>query len=219
MSKTSTVSVLKNQLLYLARYNKWTYNVINEYSVKHFGYNEDHYTRITSAPFFTTKSTLYHILLSEQIWWQRLTNIPVEKQRLTIQNTEFGLHDLMPLFAGSPELQGKNDVFFDGKLEQPLPMNEMYDMLNTEAQKFIDYVEENDDSKFGEMLSYPSAGGKMVTQPIHFLITNHVNHNTHHRGQISSSFNELLRNRDPIPENVHLDMHVWERGWYFAEKE
>ena len=189
-------------------YNKWAYKQIEIYCNTNINSNSELYTADTGIPFNTIRNTLCHLWLSDQIWFLRMTGgtqcqlrNPSNKQLIkTIKMTDFA-----QFWQTNNPNEAKFDLYFENLL-----MTQIFELLQESANIWIDYVNKdgnNIDTFLTGEFSYKHRKGTIYKNVRSDIIGHVINHATHHRGQISSSFTILL----PKIKPVCLDLIVFIR--------
>ena len=196
--------MLKKQLQNIIEYNIWANKEIESYCLSNFGNNIELYTKDVKIPFNNIRNTLCHMWFAEQLWFTRMINathrtlkIPYNTPR-TITNKEF----ISYWKTGDP-LEGRFDKFFDG-----IEIKHVFYALYNSNMNWSECVNIYNDHELMAEFEYYDTKGRKYTSIRSDIITHIVNHGTHHRGQISGSFTQLLNDCKPI----NLDMPYWQRN-------
>jgi uncharacterized damage-inducible protein DinB len=156
----------------MARYNRW----MNEKLYAVCGSLDDaELARDRGAFFGSIRGTLNHLLLADRVWMSRFTGDPAR----------FASHDA----SGSKvEVTSLRDVLYpnfeDLKRERE----------RTDAE-ILAWVTELEDAKLLETLHYETLSGVPQAHPGWWAIGHFFNHQTHHRGQVTTLL--MQAGRDP----------------------
>jgi uncharacterized damage-inducible protein DinB len=153
----------------LARYNRWMNDRI--YAVCAALPDEDR-KRDRGAFFRSIHGTLNHLLLTDRAWLGRLTGDP---RQAAFQDA-----------AGQP-------IVFTGRLDQELYAD--FDLLRrerTQTDGVIEtWVETLDPERLAAPIRYRTTAGVACEHPLWWAVSHFFNHQTHHRGQVTTLLVQL----------------------------
>ncbi len=152
----------------MAKYNQWMNKRL--YSIA-ATLDEVQLTRDLGAFFDSISGTFNHILVADIIWLKRFANHSRRFSSLTypssLPHPQSLAQILYPQFRDLKEVRVHMD------------------------QVIIDFINELNENDLGEVLHYSNTKGKKFNKQLGFLVLHFFNHQTHHRGQISTLLNQL----------------------------
>nr|WP_232091288.1 DinB family protein [Alteromonas macleodii] len=154
---------MKSNFKLMAEYNKW----INEsiYSAaSHL--SRDSLSENKGAFFGSIIGTLNHILVADVIWLKRFASHP---------SNFSSLHSL----AMTPLPENLDSILFSDFAKLKNERNRLDDVI-------LEFVNQLSDELLDSDLSYQNSNGVPFKKPFSHLIQHFFNHQTHHRGQIST---------------------------------
>lgn len=157
----------RDQFALMANYNQWIndkiYTAANELGTELV-------SRDLGAFFGSILGTLNHIMVADIIWLKRFTTHPANFRSIeflrSIENPK-SLDAL--LFSDMQSLQRERKHL---------------------DQAIIALIEEVTEADYNQVLSYSSLIGAPARKKFGFLMCHFFNHQTHHRGQITTLFNQ-----------------------------
>lgn len=159
---------LKQQFALIADYNAW----INIELYSHAAKLDLATRRQDRGAFFgSIESTLNHILVADIMWLRRFQSHPSDFASLK-------------KLSDFPQPESLGHVLFD---EFTL-LEESRKSLDT---LLIRFIEETDEHDYAVPLHYRNSKGMPFTRPFGPLLMHLFNHQTHHRGQATTLFNQL----------------------------
>ena len=147
----------------MAQYNQW----LNEKLYCTTGQLcDDALTKDQGAFFKSILGTLNHIMVGDLIWLKRFANHP----------------------AAYPALDYVRNIETPKSLEQVLYINfsELSDKRKLLDQVIIDWCQQLSDIDLSAILTYHNMKGEPATKNFGSLIQHFFNHQTHHRGQLTT---------------------------------
>lgn len=159
---------LKQQFALMADYNAWMNVELYTLAAE---LDDATRRRDLGAFFGSIESTLNHILVADIMWLRRFAAHPANYTSLS------SLADFP-----QPESLG-GSLFDDFSLLQQSRKN--MDAL------LVRFIDETDEQDFAVPLHYRNSKGMPFTKPFGPLLTHLFNHQTHHRGQATTLFNQL----------------------------
>lgn len=159
---------LKSNFSLMAEYNKW----INEsiYSAA-LGLDSEELIKDRGAFFGSILGTLNHILVADIIWLKRFASHPE------------GFSTLDSI-KSKPKPEKLDALLF---LELAPLKQERENLDNT----ILDFVNQLSDSVLASSLSYENMKGVLYSKCFAHLLQHFFNHQTHHRGQVSTLLSQL----------------------------
>lgn len=156
----------------MARYNTWMnrklYGVAGELG-------EEERTRDLGAFFGSVHRTLNHLLLTDRAWMSRFTG---DRERFASRDRDGSLIEVRAidqvLYAEFDDLDRERAVT-DAAIEQ--------------------WSAALTDDLLARSFDYASMGGKRQSHPLWWAVSHFFNHQTHHRGQVTTLLRQL--GRDP----------------------
>lgn len=146
-----------------AAYNRWMNERLYEHTAT---LSEEERTRDRGAFFGSIHGTLAHILVADSIWLQRLAR----------ETAEFVLR--------TPAGQELRNLALDSN---PFPR---FEDLRRERARFDDaflaWVDSLDESMVRSTARYRNMGGETFEHPLWWALEHLFNHQTHHRGQVTT---------------------------------
>lgn len=131
------------------------------------------------AFFGSILGTLNHLMVGDLIWLRRFDNHP----------NYFGNKEVNGLKA----LESLADFPSPTTLTQILYSNKE-DFINnrqTLDKIIIQFIEETTESDYSKAVSYTNTKGKAFNKPFSMLLLHFFNHQTHHRGQVTTLLNQM----------------------------
>lgn len=157
-----------NNLRLLAQYNQWMnetlYNAVQ-------GLSEEQLRADQGAFFGSVLGTLNHLLVGDIIWLQRFATHPANYDALA------NLHHI-------PRPGALNEILFDDLMELQME-RELLDQL------MIDWSYELQPEQLSIPLPYKNTQGIESTRPFGMLVLHLFNHQTHHRGQLTTLLSQM----------------------------
>lgn len=154
---------LKSNFELLANYNQWMnksiYGAASKLSASELVENR-------GAFFSSIIGTLNHILVGDTIWLKRFANHPAQFKALEY------VRDLQPP-------QALNVVLYT-EFERLLNARTKMDII------ILEFTHELTDDVLLSSLPYSNTKGEPFTQTLGYLVQHFFNHQTHHRGQVST---------------------------------
>lgn len=154
-------------LTLLAQYNRWMNAKLIE-AIRPLSH-EDLWTD-RGAFFGSVLGTLNHLMVADIIWGQRLVRYPSGAVLAPI-------HDF-------PPPTGLNAVLYE-QLSDYIPARQALDQL------LIDYIDSLDADTLETPLSYHRGNGDAHTKTLGLVLTHVFNHQTHHRGQVTTLLSQM----------------------------
>ncbi len=155
--------MLKENFQLLAQYNQWMNKRVFEAAAK---LSQDDLTRDAGAFFGSVLGTLNHILVADILWLKRFANHPAQFESLEkvqhMQNPD----------SLSAVLHGTLDSLQQVRLEFDVDI--------------IDFCDEITESQLQGSLDYKNTQGLSYQDQFGLLIQHLFNHQTHHRGQLTT---------------------------------
>lgn len=156
-------SAIKRNFQKFASYNLWT----NERLYCHFAkMNSDILTKNCGAFFGSAFSTLHHILNCDLIWLNRFSKLPCD----------YELASDLEAYPFPNNLSAINYV----------NLNELFSVRGKIDKSIVLWVDSLSEDTIQMELTYNNSSGKSITAPCIDLITHFFNHQTHHRGQLTT---------------------------------
>lgn len=159
---------LKQQFSLMADYNAWMNIGLYTHAAK---LNDSTRRRDMGAFFDSVEGTLNHILVADIIWLRRFEAHPSN-------------HPSLKNLADFPEPTTLNGLLFDDFTRLQESRKEMDALL-------IRFIEETDEQDYAVPLHYRNSKGLPFTKGFGPLVMHLFNHQTHHRGQATTLFNQL----------------------------
>jgi uncharacterized damage-inducible protein DinB len=129
-------------------------------------------TRDRGAFFRSIHGTLNHLLLTDRAWLGRFTGDPAIAESRDA--------------AGMP-------IPFSGRLDQELYAD--FDLLRRERAQtdaaIEAWVADLDEERLGAQIAYRSSKGERHAHPLWWAVLHFFNHQTHHRGQVTTLLTQL----------------------------
>ncbi|MDC7675775.1 DinB family protein [Asticcacaulis machinosus] len=157
----------KAALALLAQYNSWMNAKLIE-AIR--GLSHEDLWADRGAFFGSVMGTLNHLIVADIIWGKRLAGHATSGALTPI-------HDY-------PMPTGLNAVLFE-RLEDYIPARQALDQL------MIDYIGSLDDDMLETPLSYVRGNNEPHTKALGLVLTHIFNHQTHHRGQITTLLSQM----------------------------
>lgn len=159
---------LQKNIVLMAQYNQWINKKIYHVCAE---LDQDNLTKNLGAFFGSILETLNHILVADIIWLKRFTNHPHNYPSLDyIQNIRPPLALNQILYDNFHKLQVERQI-----------------IDNLIIQFSLELQEKNLDT----FLDYQDTKGNFYKRKLGFLIQHFFNHQTHHRGQITTLLSQL----------------------------
>ncbi len=158
----------QHTLRLMARYNQWMNNRLLEKSatLSEVVLRED-----KGAFFGSIFGTLNHMMVGDTVWLKRFALHPKNYSALrtmtgyaTPDSLDATLYDTLPALSHA---------------------RQSYD------QTIIAWMAQVDDADFAESFEYSNMSGKKFTDPFAHVVQHFFNHQTHHRGQITTLFSQI----------------------------
>lgn len=147
----------------MAQYNQW----MNETLYTAAGSLTEAQLKADQGAFFgSILATLNHLLVGDIIWLKRFANHPANFEALA------HLHHM-------PDPKSLDTVLFDD-------FNELQIQRELMDQLILDWSDELEPEHLSQPLEYHNAQGVVSTRPFGMLLQHLFNHQTHHRGQVST---------------------------------
>lgn len=159
--------IFETYAMYNSRMNSQFYELARELSDKDF--NAD-----LGAFFGSVNGTLNHIAVADIIWLKRFAEHPRKYQSLEWIRT-----------MNHPE--GLNTILHDS-IDRLCVLREKLDLA------IIDFTHELNEGDLDISLSYRNTKGLPFVKNMGLLVLHFFNHQTHHRGQVSTLFCQLGKN-------------------------
>jgi uncharacterized damage-inducible protein DinB len=152
----------------MAQYNQWMNQRLYSCAAP---LSADQLAEDRGAFFRSILGTLNHIMVGDLLWLKRFASHPS------------GFKSLQPLLTRSnPESLGS--ILYD-TIDELRPEREKLDT------QILSFSKELSDKDLESELEYKNTKGELFTNNFSFLIQHFFNHQTHHRGQLSTLFNQL----------------------------
>ncbi len=151
------------QFVLLAKYNNWMNNSIYKTCLDMGQNNIDR----DQASFFPSISkTMNHLLLGDIVWLYRCSSNK----------------DVMRF------IDGNGDNFRIGSLDQVIysQLDQLHEKRKEIDDRIIDYIDSLKIDDIGGYIEYNSTDGSSHSKKLGLVLTHWFNHQTHHRGQITS---------------------------------
>ncbi|QEM82912.1 DinB family protein [Halomonas binhaiensis] len=171
---------LMEHFMLLARYNQWMNTKVYA-AASHLPTEEQWKDR--GAFFGSILGTLNHIMVGDILWLKRFATHP---------SSHASLHGIVSLAMPSSLEQILIDEF------EPLHQRRKW-----MDEQIINWIEQLSYRDLDDSLSYHNIQGTPATQPYSSLILHFFNHQTHHRGQVSTL---LLQAGEDIGSTDLLDL-------------
>lgn len=159
---------LKSHFTLLAQYNKWMNDVI--YAAAH-ELTEDELFRNRNAFFDSIFGTLNHIVVADIFWLKRFATHP----------HGFGSLEYVKTLPTPARL----DSTLFSNLNELVHQRELLDNV------ILTFINELSDAVLVSFLEYKNSKNVAHTKCFGFLLQHFFNHQTHHRGQVSTLFSQL----------------------------
>ncbi len=144
---------------YNARFNRQLYDLVA-------GLPADVRTRDAGAFFGSIEATLNHILLADRIWLGRMRNSGLEFPALEEADLVYGFSSLRDAVAPDFAALQAERIATD--------------------QVIMAWVEDLTDDALAATLRYPTSDGTEREHPLWIAVSHLFNHQTHHRGQVTT---------------------------------
>ncbi|WP_298330955.1 DinB family protein [Asticcacaulis sp.] len=151
----------------MARYNQWMNAKLLELMAAHP--HADFHAN-TGAFFGSVWGTLNHLIVADLLWMGRLSG----------HKTGTALSAAKAL----PQPTGLNDALYS-ELGAFAPVRRELDAL------WLSYIEGLSDADFDTPLTYRRVNGDAHTKPLGLVLSHVFNHQTHHRGQITTLLSQM----------------------------
>lgn len=151
---------------YNERFNRQLYDVVAELT-------DDERSRDLGAFFGSVDRTLHHILQADRIWLSRFRTAGFDFPALEEAELEYGVQGLAP--ASTPA--------FDTLRRERVALD----------QVILAWIEDLDDEVLGATLRYTNMAGTTREHVLWIAISHLFNHQTHHRGQVTTLLKQLGR--------------------------
>jgi len=162
-SMTVRTMSLKNHFELMARYNQWMNTRIYDASSR-LAASELHADK--GAFFGSVFGTLSHIMVGDMIWLKRFADHPASFRALEpVRPMPHPYSLAQPLYGEFESLRAARGA-----------MDEVIVALAEEAA----------DADYMQQLTYANSKGQVFTDPFGPLVQHFFNHQTHHRGQVST---------------------------------
>jgi uncharacterized damage-inducible protein DinB len=163
---------LKTNFVAHARYNRWMnrklYGVAAELS-------EGDRTRDLGAFFKSVHATLAHLLLGDRAWLARMSGDAAAGRSLDAGGREIPIRGLdQVLYTDFAELRRERE---------------------RTDETIVAWIEALDEARLGANVEYETLAGATQRHPLWWAVTHFFNHQTHHRGQVTTLLKQL--GRDP----------------------
>jgi uncharacterized damage-inducible protein DinB len=175
-----TTTTLLGSYRMLARYNRWMNDKLYDVAAT---LSDDERSRDLGAFFRSVQGTLDHILFGDRIWLARFG--VDDAGALPAQGAAYEL-DLYPDFAELRHERAKTDRALDR------------------------WVASLTDDALAAPLRYSNLSGKSFEHPLHFAVQHVFNHQTHHRGQVTTLLKQLGRDPGVTDLIAMLRLPDWE---------
>jgi len=152
----------------LARYNQWMNNNLYQLAST---LNADELLQNRGAFFGSVAGILNHLLVADLIWLNRFKQLAIQPKALQ------PLSDL-PLPTALDQL-----LFQDFK--QLHQVRKQIDVL------FLAFIAELDDQHLQQVLVYSNMKGESMQKQLSSVLQHVFNHQTHHRGQLTTLFSQM----------------------------
>ncbi len=156
---------LAESYVMLARYNRWMNEKLYETAAT---LTDEERKKNLGAFFGSVHGTLNHLLFGDRIWLRRFGVTDAGEMRAG--SAAYG-QDLFDVFAELRSERAKTDVVVDR------------------------WAKSLTDELLVAPLRYSNQGGKTFEHPLHYAVQHLFNHQTHHRGQVTTLLMQL--GRDP----------------------
>lgn len=173
----------------LARYNRWMNRRLYDTAKQ---LSDGDRKRDLGAYFGSLEGTLNHILLTDRLWMARLTG----DEGSFASRDRFG--ELIP-FEGQAQIL--YPVF--AELEQNR------DRLDRQIEFWVDRLTVDE---FETTLDYFNTTGTRRSHPLWQILTQFFNHQTHHRGQVTTLLFQLGKDPGPTDFLAFVRGEDWQRG-------
>jgi uncharacterized damage-inducible protein DinB len=178
----STSSALKRHFIRMAKYNKWAYQQLYEKLDQHI--SESDYRADSGLYFRSIHGSLVHLLLANKLWFSRIEGQPW---------TEEFPHEINSYWERTPD-EWEEAVKDRAILKQH---------LLEESDKWMDLVEGKD--QYEVMFTYQDRKGATIQKDLAEVLDHIFNHQTHHRGQITSAMTKFGGNEaSPVLDLVAM---------------
>lgn len=154
---------LKDHFVMLASYNQWMNSKVYE-TAGHLSVTD--LAKDRGAFFGSILGTLNHILVADIIWLKRFATHP---------SCVVSLREVADL----PKPTTLDQIVFDG-------VGRLSEHRRWLDQRIIDWVDELSDGDLDVVLSYRNSKGIPANKRYSSLVLHFFNHQTHHRGQVST---------------------------------
>jgi uncharacterized damage-inducible protein DinB len=161
-------TVLTEHYRAMARYNRWMNRRVYDASA---GLDDGARRRDLGAFFRSIHGTLNHLLLADRVWLARLTGDPARGESRARDGSLIALRGL------------DQELYHD------------FDELRREREKTDEelstWVEGLSEADVRATLRYHSLAGHAIEHPMWFALSHAFNHQTHHRGQVTTLLMQL----------------------------
>lgn len=151
----------------MAKYNKWLNDKVI-LSINNL--NDDELNKDMGAFFNSILGTLNHLIIADYMWLKRFTEFDKKSccQRLELIKAPTSL----------------NDVLYDNKQDYIKARNLLDDII-------IDFINNLEGEDYSKPLTYSRANGETYTKEFGGILSHFFNHQTHHRGQVTTLLSQL----------------------------
>ncbi|MDC7685093.1 DinB family protein [Asticcacaulis sp. BYS171W] len=157
----------KAHLALMARYNQWMNGKVLTLMADH---PERDFTENRGGFFKSVWGALNHLIVADIIWLARMTKHPSG-------------HLLLPVLD-LPKPAGLTDILYEDYQSYAAPRRALDELL-------IAYVDSLNEDDIASTFTYSRANGETHTKVLGLTLSHVFNHQTHHRGQITTLFTQM----------------------------
>lgn len=159
---------LKQNFELMAQYNQWMNDEIYR-SLK--GLDSVALNQQRGAYFDSISGTLNHILVGDYLWLKRFLN----------HTSDF---ESLQTIRSIPAVTALSEILYTD-------IDNLYQARQQTDSMIIHFVDETTEQDYAHTLHYQNMGGQPVAKCFGYLLQHFFNHQTHHRGQVSTLLNQL----------------------------
>lgn len=159
---------LQHNFNLLARYNQWMNNNLYQLAST---LTQDELLQNRGAFFGSVVGILNHLLVADLIWLNRFKQLAIQPKALQPLSN-------FPLPTALDQL-----LFADFK--------QLHQARNQIDALFLAFTAELDDQQLQQLLSYKNMKGEPMQKKLSSVVQHVFNHQTHHRGQLTTVFSQM----------------------------
>lgn len=159
---------LQHNFSLLSRYNQWMNNKLYQLAAT---LSQDELLEHRGAFFGSVAGILNHLLVADLIWLNRFRQLPIQPQ------------SLLPL------QQLPLPTALDQLLYQDF--TQLYQARQQVDGLILAFVAELDEPQLQQLLSYKNMKGELMQKKLASVLQHVFNHQTHHRGQLTTLFSQM----------------------------